>query len=733
MPWLREIPWRSEPRLGFAFLLLSCLLLGSSCLSTRPSATVKVFGYNSYNALGELNMTELNISYGDLHVDLANLKQLACGVYITTALMNNNSMWSMGWTGYGQINFAASDPWANYSSFTLLQNLPARNWTDVISGDLFQMIWDDAGIPYWWGDNYNGVLTGSTVNALVTSVTAPSLPSDIVDIICSPLLCVATVYNDSSYTAMRLGYTWGGDDQGCSGFAPSTVLALTAYTDYIPVSHLSLGLGGTYVITHNGTLLSAGAVSTYFSTVVGRKLGAAGFYPVDGIPPGTVFTMVHSSPLGAIALTTDQDVYVIGLGTMTGNATYAGINQALNFSVKADLHTLPADDIIIDVRLVSYYSILLMASGNVYSFGSTAANTGDILQFNFLSGFYTENLFYQSPRSRTNNDAINACLLTVPLSTSCSGARPSSAFACLGTLWVTRPALHLPQVTISNFTATESFNASTIILSSPTSSLYVSGCLSAATSLQLAYTLPQGPQTLTLLSMNAACELPTIAIVYGGAQLYNFTISLVGNRVYCNISYLGCPLPAPDNSAFLCSANGQWITQGPITLPTLTLPEGQTVVAGDLSLNSLNFSQGLNSSLVASGCISINSSISITLTASELSALSTASLNSTLLQQNPSCAPVSTGAIDVSSLQPLAPCSKITTTTSSNAATLSVLFTLDSSPCAGPSKTWWIILAAVLGGVVLLAIIGISLLVTLNPKVRKFVRPHARKTMAESN
>jgi hypothetical protein len=185
---------------------------------------------------------------------------------------------------------------------------------------------------------------------------------------------------------------------------------------------------------------------------------------------------------------------------------------------------------------------------------------------------------------------------------------------------------------------------------------------------------------------------------------------------------------SPPNTDFEC-IDGAWQSEGAINLPTLTIPSGSSVVTnGSLSIGqSLTF-EGIGATLYVNGCIFFdNTEILVTLSEEDLKELEQkkGEIQITILQATESGCD---GSSDLASLIINAQlksksCKKVKAVTNedSNRETLSVTFRLDSSKC----RIWWIVLASVLGGVVLIAAV-IAILAATNSNVRKFFRPHAR-------
>jgi Leucine-rich repeat (LRR) protein len=194
-----------------------------------------------------------------------------------------------------------------------------------------------------------------------------------------------------------------------------------------------------------------------------------------------------------------------------------------------------------------------------------------------------------------------------------------------------------------------------------------------------------------------------------------------------------CPLPSP-GPTFFCVA-GTWTSTDSVTQPTLVIPSGSTVViGGNLTLSGGISFNGLDSQLTVNGCIYLGdgNEVTIELTKEELKQLEKeGKVSKTLLTYNGADC---TGGSDLTGTKVIATkgsgsekCRKLNASNSgSTPATLVVAFTVDSGSC----NTKWIILGSVLGGVIVLAVIGVVLIVTFSSKAKALIRPFStRKTV----
>lgn len=198
-----------------------------------------------------------------------------------------------------------------------------------------------------------------------------------------------------------------------------------------------------------------------------------------------------------------------------------------------------------------------------------------------------------------------------------------------------------------------------------------------------------------------------------------------------------CPLAAkPTTGTFEC-INHTWTSTTTVTVPQLVIPAATvittTVVIGNVSSTTVAFT-GLGNTLEVRGCATNLSRITVTLEPEDLDRIGSTILRQVLLSSNGSgigCTNLST--IAVTSTVAGSTCKSLETESMAQGNQLIALFSVSSSSCKGKSKTWWIILAAVLGGVVVIAVITLVLVFTLNEKARLWIRPHAGKSAAKSH
>jgi hypothetical protein len=177
--------------------------------------------------------------------------------------------------------------------------------------------------------------------------------------------------------------------------------------------------------------------------------------------------------------------------------------------------------------------------------------------------------------------------------------------------------------------------------------------------------------------------------------------------------------PSPPN-LFSCSG-GQWVSIGSVDTEVIIV-NGPTVINGSLAVTDVTFT-GLRSSLNVSGCASINGTITLQLTQEEYDAIAQGSTPRTTLLTS-SCSPTGTSIFIQS---PSTSCTKVVAASETSSNSLLAVFSVDQTACSkAKSKLWWIILVAVIGGLVLVGII-LALIFSFNPTARECIRPYSKR------
>ena len=168
----------------------------------------------------------------------------------------------------------------------------------------------------------------------------------------------------------------------------------------------------------------------------------------------------------------------------------------------------------------------------------------------------------------------------------------------------------------------------------------------------------------------------------------------------------------------------------PRTLVTGSAVTISVFIFGNLSAPSITFTNP-SASVIVKGCVSTVEHVEIMFTPTQIEQLekSGSSFKSILTQLGSNC-PTPLSSITVSSVASGKTCRKIKVTKDearSDSSNLVVMFQVNSNGC----RTWWIVLAAVLGGVVLIALVIGILTLTYTP-LRRNVAPFWNRRAATS-
>ena len=188
-----------------------------------------------------------------------------------------------------------------------------------------------------------------------------------------------------------------------------------------------------------------------------------------------------------------------------------------------------------------------------------------------------------------------------------------------------------------------------------------------------------------------------------------------------------CPESTRPSPFFNC-INGTWTFVGDLDEPVVVIPGGSTtVVTGNLNTTSIIL-QGSGASVTVDGCVNGLINITIDLNDEELKKLGSKTIRQLILydSDNATCDSLDNVTLILNNKD--GGCRKVKATNVSSRGNLSALFSVDSSRC----NLWWIILASVLGGVLVIAIIVIIMLVIFVPKVRVAFRPYSGRRKADA-
>ena len=189
-----------------------------------------------------------------------------------------------------------------------------------------------------------------------------------------------------------------------------------------------------------------------------------------------------------------------------------------------------------------------------------------------------------------------------------------------------------------------------------------------------------------------------------------------------------CTNPPTSSVIFACSTNNTWITNSSVTTPiTVNTP---ITVHGDFTPPKLTIN-GLNSTITVDGCVSsLPTTVVVNLSPDDLKALLASKYTSKdLVNSNCSVTDGQKVNVQVTSVGgSKRPCQRLTGTLQSSGTSLIGTFRVDSSKC----DVWWIVLVAVIGGVLLLILV-LVLIFAFFPPARRCIRPFLKRNEARKS
>lgn len=190
---------------------------------------------------------------------------------------------------------------------------------------------------------------------------------------------------------------------------------------------------------------------------------------------------------------------------------------------------------------------------------------------------------------------------------------------------------------------------------------------------------------------------------------------------------LTCQLPKPlPESLFECS-DGLWVTNIRVNVTADVIIYSPIIINANFEAQSVEIN-GLNSTIDIRGCALLPSEITVILSGDDLRSLKVNGtryaelIKSACFTQDPSNL---TLVIETGSQ--IKSCERLSGSLTTSGQSITGLFVLNSDGCRASSKTWWIVLAAVLGSVVLLVII-LVLIFSLVPSARVLIRPYLARS-----
>lgn len=341
-----------------------------------------------------------------------------------------------------------------------------------------------------------------------------------------------------------------------------------------------------------------------------------------------------------------------------------------------------------------------------YPSGYTATSTDVTLSYNAAidNAFWTlqENAFIKHvsirnlPALQIERRTLSAALATI--STNSLAPFVGPVFPKVSVSWV-----------IPTFKPTESSSPSVIMVSE---------------------TVPFSPKPI-LDSSRTSLSFPIHLDFYDDPHLA--VAYVVGEEEVSN-STLTCPLPKPSpESLFECSG-ALWVTSAQVNSTANVVVSSPIVVNANFEPKAIEIT-GLESTIEVLGCALLPSEITVILTIDDFKSLKVNGTRYAELIKSECYTAIPTNlTLIVDTNAQFRPCEKLSGSLSTSGQTITGLFVLNSASCNASSKTWWIVLAAVLGSVVLIAII-LALVFSLIPSARLLVRPYVARTdyQKESN
>lgn len=226
-------------------------------------------------------------------------------------------------------------------------------------------------------------------------------------------------------------------------------------------------------------------------------------------------------------------------------------------------------------------------------------------------------------------------------------------------------------------------------------------------------------------NLNAVYDPPSpIYVFLKDSSRRESVFLMIGNASWVAPPPPGCPFP------LVCTGPNA-TTTGDVNVTSITIPStihviyinGSLTVTGTLTLS------GASTTIIVPGCANV-STIEIDLTTVQ-SSLRNRTVT-ILTQSGENCASLANTSL--TSFDHSNTCQrKSVSLISSNPNEISVLFSFSNDKCGNNTK--WIILGAVLGSVVLIAVVGLMLLFTFNNRARTCIRPYSdvRKPVSASN
>ena len=276
---------------------VACGVYHTSAIKT--DGTLWTWGYNSFGQLGD-NTTAWRSSPVQTISAGTNWKQVACGVYHTSAIKTDGSLWTWGYNPYGQLG----DNTTVDKSSPVQTVAGGTNWKQVACGYYHTSAIKTDGSLWTWGNNNYGQLGDNTNTAKSSPVQTISAGTNWKQIACGG-------YHTTAIKTDGTLWTWGYNSQGQLGdnttaWRSSPVQTIAGGTNW---KQVACGSGHTSAIKTDGTLWTWG-YNGYGqlgdNTIVSKSS------PVQTIAGGTNWKQVACGSNHTSAIKTDGTLWTWG-------------------------------------------------------------------------------------------------------------------------------------------------------------------------------------------------------------------------------------------------------------------------------------------------------------------------------------------------------------------------------------------------------------------------------------
>ena len=257
------------------------------------------WGHNNLGQLGD-NTTVYKSSPVQTIAGGTNWKQVACGVYHTSAIKTDGTLWTWGYNSFGQLG----DNTTAWRSSPVQTISAGTNWKQVACGVYHTSAIKTDGSLWTWGNNNYGQLGDNTNTAKSSPVQTISAGTNWKQIACGG-------YHTTAIKTDGTLWTWGYNSQGQLGdnttaWRSSPVQTIAGGTNW---KQVACGSGHTSAIKTDGTLWTWG-YNGYGqlgdNTIVSKSS------PVQTIAGGTNWKQVACGSNHTSAIKTDGTLWTWG-------------------------------------------------------------------------------------------------------------------------------------------------------------------------------------------------------------------------------------------------------------------------------------------------------------------------------------------------------------------------------------------------------------------------------------